>query len=427
MKPISTLLGLLEAGVSPFHAADYAAGQLEEAGFTRLPYDGPWDIAPGGRYVTVAAGSHLFAFTVGRNGLGKDGPRLVASHLDWPCFKIKRKAETPSAGVCRIAVEPYGGQIFSTWMDRPLSAAGVVCLKGTDPFRPETRLFDFREPVFVIPNLAIHMNRDVNKGVPLNPAKDLLPLCHIMEEGFEKDGYLDRRIAERLGCDPTDILSYDLGIYNTEKPVIQGFDGEFLTSPRLDNLTSLAAALDGICGSAPEYGLRAVIGFDHEEVGSKSRQGADSETVNVLLEKITSSLGLSRAEHLDFLQRGFILSCDVAHARHPNYPEFADPDNHPILGGGLALKLNYRQKYPTDAPGLAAVESLCRAHGIPHQIFFNRSDLAGGGTIGAYATSHLTMRAVDVGVPILAMHSARETMAIRDQDALSALAAAFLA
>jgi len=423
----STLLSLLSAGISPFHAADHSAKLLEEEGFARLPYDAPWDLVPGGRYFTVASASLIFAFVIGKKGLGTEGPRLAASHLDWPCFKIKRRPETPSAGVCRIEVEPYGGQIFSTWMDRPLSAAGVVCTRGKDPFHPETCLFDFQEPVFVIPNLAIHMNREVNKGVPLNPAKDLLPLCHILEEGFEKEGYLDRKIAERLHCDPEDILSYDLGLYNAEKPIFQGFDGEFLTSPRLDNLTSLAAVIDGIRGSAPEYGLRAAIGYDHEEVGSQSRQGANSVTVNVLLEKITASLGLSRAEHLDFLQRGFILSCDVAHARHPNYPEFSDPENYAVLGGGVTLKLNYRQKYPTDAPGLAAVEELCRENDIPHQIFFNRSDLAGGGTIGAYAVSHLSMKAVDVGVPILGMHSARETMAAADQDALTRLAAAFLA
>lgn len=427
MPSTSTLLRLLEAGVSPFHAADFAAKELQEAGFTRLPYDAPWDVVPGGRYVTVASDSHFFAFTVGKKGLGEDGPRLVASHLDWPCFKIKRKPEVVSAGVCKIEVEPYGGQIFSTWLDRPLSAAGIVMTKGEDAFHPVAHLFDFHEPVFVIPNLAIHMNREVNKGVTLNPAKDLLPLCHILEEGFEKDGYLTSKIAERLGCPAEDILAFDLGVYNTEKPMLQGFDGELLTSPRLDNLTSLAAALDGIRASNPESGLRVAIGYDHEEVGSRSRQGADSEIVNVLLEKITASLGLTRAEHLDFLQKGFLLSCDVAHAKHPNYPEFADPENFPTLGGGVTLKLNFRQKYPTDAAGLAAVEALCAENDIPHQTFFNRSDLAGGGTIGAYATSHLTLKAVDVGVPILAMHSARETMAARDQDALSRLATVFLA
>jgi len=420
MKAINTLTDLLRAGISPYHAAQSGLETLVEAGFTPLAYDAPWDLAPGGRYVTVAAGTMLFAFVVGNKGLGK-APRLAASHLDWPCFKIKRNPELVSAGVAKINVEPYGGQILSTWMDRPLSAAGVVCVRGEDPFEPEIRLVDLMDPVFVIPNLAIHMNRKVNEGVPYNPAKDMQPLCHVIEEGFVKNGYLERKLAERMGCSPEDILSYDLGLYVKEDPIFQGFDGELLTSPRLDNLTSLAACLDGIRAADMEEGLAVIVGYDHEEVGSKSRQGADSATVHVLLEKIASAFGMDRAEYLDYLQRGFLLSCDVAHAVHPNYAEFADPSNQALLGHGLAMKMNFRQKYPTDAKAVAVVTALCEKNEIPHQTFFNRSDLAGGGTIGAYATSLLTLRAVDVGVPMLGMHSARETMAAVDQKALSDL------
>jgi len=427
MDSLTSLKNALQAGTSPFHTAQYASDILLRAGFAPLPADRPWTLEKGGRYFTVGFHSLFMAFAVGTDFSPEDDPRLAAAHLDWPCLRVKPDPELPSGGCCRLAVEPYGGMIYSSWLDRPLSAAGIVTLRGDTPARPETRLVDFGDPVLVIPNLAIHMNRSVNEGVALNPAKDMLPLCHIAEESWNRDGYFLKVLAQKLSRAPEDILSYDLCVYVAEEPRLQGFDGDFLTSPRLDNLTSVSACLNAVAQAKPVKGISGIFLYDNEETGSQSKQGADSLTASFWLEKLTCALGLTRAQHLDFLQRGLLLSCDVAHAAHPNHMDMADPACQAHLGGGVTLKLNFRQKYPTDAQGLGIVKGICAQNAIPFQTFMNRADLAGGGTIGAYASSLFSMRTVDVGVPILGMHSARETMAARDQEALDRLAKAWLA
>ncbi len=425
-KP-EALISLLERSHSPHHTISESSRLLAEAGFAELPKNGEWELKKGGKYFVKCFPTMLIAFTVGEEFAPGDGFRLAACHIDWPCYYIKPAPEQTSGGMLKLAVEGYGGMIHSTWLDRPLSAAGVVTLKSESVLAPERRLFDFEAPVLTIPNLAIHLNREVNKGVAMNANKDMLPICAAVEGEFKKEGYFLSKVAEKLGVEPGDILSYDLCLYDWEPAVLCGFDGSILTSPRLDNITSTFAVLYGISVCARKRGVSAAILFDNEEVGSGTKQGADSATLGMMLEKIALSLGSSRSEYIDMLTAGFMLSCDVAHAKHPNHGEMADGTNASEMNKGVSLKMNYEQRYATEASGIAMIEGICKKYDIPYQRYMNRPDLRGGGTLGSYAASQLGMATADVGVPMLAMHSCRETMGVKDQDSLNRLVEKYFA
>lgn len=419
---LNGLISLLKKSTSPYFTIREALNILNaEGGFAELPASGAWRLEKGGKYCVNVFGKLLIAFTVGSEYAPGDGFRLAASHIDWPCYYIKPDPEQVQAGCVKLSVEPYGGMIHSTWLDRPLSAAGVVTLRSENVLAPERRLVDFGRPVLTIPSLAIHLNREVNKGVAYNPNKDMLPLCAAVEKEFNKEGYFLKKLAEQLGAAPEDVLSYDLCLYNAEEPVLCGFDGDFLTSPRLDNITSTYAVLYGITHCERKRGVSAAILFDNEEVGSGTKQGADSATLGLVLEKISLALGADRSEHIDALTGGFMLSCDVAHAKHPNHADMADGTSASELNRGVSIKMNYEQRYATEAAGIAVIEGICKKYGIPYQRYMNRPDLRGGGTLGSYAASQLGMSTADVGVPMLAMHSCRETMGAKDQAALNDL------
>ena len=419
-------LSFLQQGVSPFHTVEQSARRMEQAGFTPLALAEAWDLMPGGRYVVRCFDSSLVAFAVGR----KVGPgsrfRVAAAHTDWPCLRVKPSPEDISGGCCRLQIEPYGGAIYSTWLDRPLTMAGKVCLRGKDAMAPESRLVSFDRPVLTIPNVAIHLNREVNRGVALKGNTDMLPLCRTVEKEWEKDGYLLGMLAREVKCQAEEILSYDLCVASAEEPCLVGLEGDMLSSPRLDNLTSVYACVEGIRESVPEQDICVIALYDNEEVGSGSKQGAASAMLPSVLEKAGLCLGLDRQAYLNALMGGILLSCDVAHAVHPNHPELYDAACRSYLNGGVTLKMNFSQGYPTDAEALAVVEELCRRENIPLQRYMNRADLRGGSTIGAVASPLLSMPAADVGVPILAMHSCRELMGSRDEEALCRLARAFL-
>lgn len=420
------LFDLINNCVSPYHTVRYVGEKLKTCGFEELPLSGKWNLKKGGKYFVNCFESGAVAFTVGKSVKAGDAFRLVASHIDTPCFRVKPSPEQVCGGCLKLSVDAYGGMIDSTWLDRPLSLAGIVTVKTDSAFAPETKLVDFDEPALVIPNLAIHLNRDANKGVAHNYAKTMLPVCKTVEEGFSKNGYLLSVLADKLGIDKDAVLSFDLVVYCAEKPCKIGFEGDFISSPRLDNMTSVLTCLKAISEAECASGINAALFYDNEEVGSASKQGADSNIVSVVLEKAAQAVGIGRADYLDMLTSGALLSCDVAHAIHPNYSEMYDPSNFAQMNKGLAIKMNFKQGYPTDVVAIAAVEALCKNGGIPYQRFMSRADVRGGGTIGAFASSILTMRTVDVGVPILAMHSAVETMGARDQEALDRLAKAFL-
>ena len=415
----SALCRWLDGGVSPYHTVQMAADLLRAQGFSeRQAADTLTAAAPGDRWF-VETGTFLAAFSVGRR---PDSFRIAAAHTDWPCLRVKPHPELLGGGCCRLSVEPYGGAILNTWLDRPLSLAGIAMVRGADALHPVRRLVRWEEPVATIPNLAIHLNREVNKGVPTRPNVDLLPLCAVVREQFEREGYLLRQLAGKLAVEPRDILSFELYVYCAERAQTVGFDGGLLSSPRLDNLTSVHACIDGLCRADGEA-INVAVLYDNEEIGSNTRRGADSATLTVLLEKLALALGMDRQGFLNACLNGMLLSCDAAHALHPNHPEFADPAHAPKLGGGVALKRSPR--YSSEAETCAVIGALCADREIPVQYYMNRADLPGGSTVGSMASALLAMPAADVGVPLLAMHSARELMGTADQAALCRLCEAF--
>lgn len=424
---INGLISLLKASVSPYHAAENAIKLLDSESFTALEQSKPWVLEKGRNYYIKCFGTMLIAFHIGSDYKPGDDFRLAASHTDWPCYYIKPNPEQTAGGCLKLSVEPYGGMIHNTWLDRPLSVAGVVTLKTDYVLSPERRLVNFTRPILTIPNLAIHMNSKVNSGVELNPNKDMLPICATIEKEFNKDGYFVKKLAELMEAEVEDILSYDLCLYNTEQPELVGFNEDILTSPRLDNLTSTYAILCGITACRRTHGVSAAVLFDNEEVGSGTKQGADSATLGMMLEKIATSLGATRSEYIDSLTSGFLLSCDVAHAKHPNHAELSDNSCNAVMNMGVTLKMNYSQRYATEAVGIGIIEGLCKKYDIPYQRFMNRPDLRGGGTLGSYAASQLGMSAADIGVPMLAMHSCRETMGAKDQLSMNDLVTRFFA
>ena len=352
------------------------------------------------------------------------GLRIAAAHTDFPGFRVKPAAGMVKDGYGLVNVEPYGGLILSSWLDRPLSLAGKVVLRGKSAFAPESYLVDLARPLLTIPGLAIHMNRAMNDGVKLNRQTEMTPVAAVAEE-LEKTFFLEK-LAREIGHDPEEILSYDLTVYPVETGCLLGFDAEMVSSPRLDNLTSVKACLDGLIEGEPSNGIRVAALFDNEEVGSHTKQGAASAVLEQLLQRIYRALELDADDLAADLAAGFLLSVDVAHALHPNYTDKADPTNQPHLNGGVVIKQAASQAYAGDAEAVAIIAELCREHEIPVQHFVNRSDIPGGATLGSMVSSQLAIRTMDVGVPILAMHSARETMGASDQAALTGLVRAFM-
>lgn len=411
---------MLEKSVSPFHAVEDAAAQLDKAGFSELILDKAWNLYKGGKYYLRVYGSTLIGFTIGDQRQPKDMLRIEVAHTDWPCIKIKPMPEK-AGSYAVLNVEVYGGPILNTWLDRPLSIAGRVALRSKKVFEPEIKLVDFKRPVCVIPNLAIHMNRKVNEGVELNRQIDLLPLC-----GTKKDGnWFVKELAKELSVEPKDILDYELNLYPVDKPTIAGVDKDLVISPRIDNISSVHACVNGLIGGTRTDGINLIALFDNEEVGSKTKQGGDSMLLAHILEKLYLSLGETREDYLDGLAGGMALSVDVAHAIHPNHPEKCDITNQICLNEGVAIKQSSTQRYATDCGAVAIIEQICRKNKIDYKKFVNRSDIAGGSTVGSFVSSLLAIRAVDMGAPILAMHSAVETMGAKDQENLCKLMRAF--
>jgi len=437
---VPAFLQFVELATSPYHAVLAAASELRDEGFVELSPGEPWELAVGGKYVVNVYDSTLLAFTI-----GAAGPlRMAAAHTDFPCFRLKPQAMDAEDGAYRRAnVEPYGGMIYRTWLDRPLSLAGKVVTKGDDPFHPATHLVDAHLPLMTIPSLAIHMDREVNKKGELNAQKDLLPLFGLQISIFDENDWL----METFGLE--DILSYDLmtypfeqgctfgatGIFGDDGPYPEA--GELLSSPRLDNMTSVWACLQGLLAAtktgAPD-GVRLIALFDNEEVGSRTKQGAGSAVLMETLRRIYASEAMASwggpqdaGERLaSALADGFMLSADVAHGEHPAHPEKADPCIGTYLGNGVVIKQAASQKYAGDAEAVAIVRGLCEQNEIPYQMFVNRSGAPSGSTLGSIASALVPVRTMDVGVPVLAMHSARETMGTADEGALVALVRAVL-
>lgn len=415
------MLQFIQHATSPYHTVQYSIQALEAAHFTPLDLGTPWHLVPNHSYYVSVYGSTLIAFTIGSNP--RQHLRIATAHTDFPCLRIKPSAAMTTHTYGKLNAELYGGMIRESWLDRPLSLAGKVALRGKDPFHPIIRLIDVHRPVLTIPRLAIHLNPKTNEGISLNPQKDMLPLMTI--DCGQSSTFFLNFLAETCHCPSTDILSYELTIYPVEEGCIMGWHDEFISSPRLDNLTSVYACLTGLLAPDAPNGIQVIALFDNEEVGSHTKQGAASLILPQILTAIYESLGYTAAQCREDKSRAFMLSIDVAHALHPNAPEKCDPTNMPILGQGIAIKTACNQTYAGDAEAVAILTALCQEAHIPYQYFVNRSDMRGGSTLGSLASAQLSIRTMDIGIPILAMHSARELMGTADQQALQQLTAAF--
>lgn len=425
MTTAEHLLTFIKRSTSPYHTVSSAANILEENGFKELALNEEWHLSEGNYYVKVY-GTTLFAFHIGRRV--RSSMRIASAHTDFPAIRVKPNPISKEKGYGKLNVETYGGLILNTWLDRPLSMAGAVVCRGASPFSPVQYLIDMKRPLFTIPNLAIHMNRAMNDGVALNRQKDMLPLAMMCGDETPTEKQWMEVLGNEIGCAPEDILSYELTLYPAEDGCIFGLQNEFISSPRLDNLTSCVACLTGIteAAQAKAEGLRVIALFDNEEVGSRTKQGGASMILPTIIHRIYDALGLSAEACRADISGGFMVSADVAHAYHPNHGEKNDITNVPILNSGVVLKIAASQSYAGDAMALATVRDLCETNDIPWQRYVNRSDIPGGSTVGSISSAMLTMRTMDVGVALLAMHSARETMGIQDQAALNSLMKAFL-
>lgn len=419
MNRENTLFEHLNRAVTPFHSVENCEKLLLDNGFTKLCYEDTWNLQKGGKYILNQYGSTLFAFVVGNNFKPEDMLRMAAAHTDYPCMRIKPNADFVTNGYAQINVEVYGGPILNTWFDRPLGVAGRVALRSEDPFEPRMVLYKSKKSILTIPNLAIHMNREVNQGVEINRQIDLMPILDMIPKEQKEVKYFLSFLAEELKVQQEDILDFELSLYNMEEPSYVGIKDTLISAPRLDNQTSVYALVSAIIEGEREDGINLIALFDNEEIGNTSKQGAASIFLHDLTKRIMYNLGVTEEEAERTIYRGMLLSVDVAHGAHPNKLGKMDITNKPVLGEGFCIKEACSQSYATDAKAVAILRQICDCRKIPYQHFVNRSDVRGGGTLGSIASVMLPVLTVDLGVPLLAMHSARELMGAGDMDALT--------
>lgn len=397
------LRAFLDQAHSVYHAQQGLVQQLKAAGFQPLQEQETWQIAPGGRYYVTRGDAAVMAFRVPQGV--PTGFMMSASHLDRPCFKVKENGELTGT-YTRLAVERYGGMILSTWLDRPLSIAGRVAVQTEQGIR--TQLVDIDQDLLLIPNVAIHMNRQVNDGYKWNPAVDLLPLLG----GKEATGRLEAMLEEQAGGK---ILGRDLYLYIRQKSSVWGVNQEYLSSAALDDLECAWACTQGFLEAVDSQAISVLCLFDSEEVGSGSVQGAGSTLLADTLHRICQAGGWDLRQ---LLAQSFLVSADNAHALHPNHPEFSDAANAPVMGGGVVIKHNASMSYCTDGVAAGLFRSICQRAEAATQSYYNRADLPGGSTLGHISLAHVSVPTVDIGLAQLAMHSSFETGAISDIEAL---------
>lgn len=392
-----------------YHACANTASILKNAGYIQLFEGDKWNIEGGHGYFVERNGSSVIAFKAPTGELS--GFMIAAAHSDSPCFKVKENAELADPSYLRLSVERYGGMLCSSWLDRPLSIAGRVVVRTQKGV--EIKLFDMAEPCALIPNVAIHMNRKANDGMTYNAAVDMLPLF----AEADKKGSFYEKVARAAGVDKEDIISTDSFLYNADRGVEWG---DFISAPRLDDLQCAFGALEAFMsaetegkGQIPVYAL-----FDNEEVGSQTKQGAASTFLYDVLKRIVSSLGGDSDTYLRAVANSFMVSCDNAHAIHPNHPEYADKNHTVRMNGGIVIKYNANQKYTSDAVSSAVFKLICDRAEVPYQIYCNRADMAGGSTLGNIANTQVSLNTVDIGLAQLAMHSAFESAGARDTEYL---------
>ncbi len=415
---ITNLINFLNSSPVNFLAVDTIANKLMENGYERIDAEESMPkMVPGMKVFFTKNGSSLYAFEIGQKPLAEIGAHIIAAHCDSPTFKIKPKSEIFSeGGLIKLNTELYGGAIMSTWMDRPLSLAGRVIIRGTDPMHPETRLLHIKRPLLQIPNLAIHFNREVNDGVKLSKQKDMLPILGIVTDELEKDNLLIKLIANELSVQPESILDFDVYLYDTTPACSFGLHNEFISSGRLDDLSMVHAGLEALVGSNESACTKILAIFDNEEVGSATKQGAGSPFLASLIQRIIMAQNGILDDFYRMIEKSFLISADNAHAWHPNYNDKYDPTNHPLMGRGPVVKYNSAQKYVSDAYSASVFFNVCEEAGVPCQTFVNNSDIAGGSTLGNILSASLPLKGVDMGNPIWAMHSVRETANAKDHE-----------
>ena len=419
---INRLLKFLDASPVNFLAARNIACELEQNGYRRLDPQQPLgELKAGDKVYVTKNDSSVYAFRLGRKPLAETGFHMICAHSDSPTFRVKPHAEMTGEGrLVRLNTEVYGGPILSTWFDRPLTLAGRVIVRGKDAMSPETMLMHVRRPLLQISNLAIHFNRQVNDGVKLSKQKDMLPLLGLINDELEQGNLLMNVIVEELSkqrpVSHEDILDFDLYLADTQPACTFGVHDEFISSGRLDDLSMCFAGLEALI-AAPESDTTQVLAiFDNEETGSQTKQGAGSPFLASMLMRIARQQSGTEEAYWQAVERAFMISADNAHAFHPNYAEKYDPTNHPMLGGGPAIKFNASQKYASDAVSAAIFAEICRKAGVPCQRFVNHSVVAGGSTLGNILASTVPLRGVDMGNAILGMHSCRETGSVADHE-----------
>lgn len=411
-KQTKELLQFIEKSPTAFHAVENLKEMAEKAGYEVLPEADEWQLTAGGKYIVTRNGSSIAAFSIPKEFSQKKqdvrGFHIVAAHSDSPTYKIKEKPEIKVEGqYVKLNTERYGGMIQNTWLDRPLSAAGRIILKENGKI--VSRLVNVDKDLLVIPNVAIHMNRE---GTDYNAQTDMLPL-YAQAEG--KLGFLDT-VAKAAGVKALEILAYDLFLYVRDKGRVIGGNGEYILSPRLDDLQCAFSAMKAMTSVEPVSYINVCVVFDNEEVGSSTRQGANSTFLSDLLSRIQEAFGKKDSWLRQKVSESLLISADNAHAVHPNHPEKADPTNRPYLNGGIVIKFHGSQRYTTDAFTAAEMKELCREADVPVQTYTNRSDIAGGSTLGNISTAHVSLPSVDIGLPQLAMHSAVETAGSKDTE-----------
>ena len=420
------VIEFIDESPSTYHVVKNCSDILDENGFERIMPREKWEIKKGGKYFLKKSSSTIIAFTVGEDFDVKNGFKIFGAHTDSPCFRIKPSPEIVIENVVRLNTEVYGGPILSTWFDRPLSIAGRVIVKGENSFFPRTVKIKIDEPLLTIPNLAIHQNREVNNGVKIDKQNDVLPVISLINKNFEREGYLERIILEKTGIKKEDIIDFDLYLYATEKGCLLGANEEFMSSPKIDNLASVYTGLIGLLEAEENQDrINIFVAFDNEEIGSATKQGADSNYLLNTLERISLALGLSRGDFLQMLESSYILSADAAHAAHPAHLGKTDPTNRGKINEGISIKISAKQKYTSDGYSIAVIKQLIEGTEIQIQPFVNESNELGGSTIGPISSTHLDIDGVDLGVPMFAMHSVRELCGIFDVFYLKELAKEF--
>ena len=419
---IDRLLSFLDKSPVNFLAVKNTAAQLVQNGYRQIDPALPLGpIVAGDRLFVTKNDSSIYAFQIGSRALADVGFHMICAHCDSPTFRIKPAAEiTTEGGMVKLNTEVYGGPILSTWMDRPLTLAGRVVVRGTDAMHPRTLLIHIGRPLLQISNLAIHFNRQVNDGVKLSRQKDMLPILGTITDELERGNVLiDLILEEANRQEPVtrdELLDFDLYLADATPACTFGAHNELISSGRLDDLSMCFAGLEALCATRPGETTQVLAIFDNEETGSQTKQGAGSPFLSYMLRRIALAQSGSEEAYYQAVERAFMVSADNAHAWHPNYGEKYDPTNHPMLGGGPVIKFNAAQKYASDAVSAAVFASVCAKAGVPCQRFVNHSDVAGGSTLGNILASSVPLRGVDMGNAILAMHSCRETGRVADHE-----------